>query len=53
MTNQGSSNETTSTVKPNQNNNEPQTGDAGALGYIGLVLTSILGLFIINRKKKK
>ena len=30
----------------------PQTGDAGVVGYIGLGLASLLGLFVNNRKKK-
>ena len=51
--NQGSSNETDSTVKANGDNESPKTGDTGVLGYIGLGLTSMLGLFINNRKKKK
>lgn len=33
-------------------NNNPQTGDAGILGYMGLGLVSLGGLYI-NRKKRK
>ena len=51
--NQGESNETDSTVKPNGDHESPKTGDTGVVGYIGLGLTSMLGLFINNRKKKK
>ena len=41
--------------EPNSNsgsNSSPQTGDTTTLVSIGLVLISILGIFIINRKKK-
>ncbi|MGN0143466.1 MAG: BspA family leucine-rich repeat surface protein, partial [Clostridium sp.] len=51
--NQESSNGTDSAVKQNGDNESPKTGDAGVLGYIGLGLTSVLGLFINNRKKNK
>ncbi|MEG0152640.1 MAG: hypothetical protein RR744_05605 [Cellulosilyticaceae bacterium] len=37
--------------KPSNNGNNPQTGDMSMLGYVGLGLTSIVGL-TINKKRK-
>jgi tetratricopeptide (TPR) repeat protein len=37
--------------KPSNNSNNPKTGDMSMLGYIGLGLTSIVGL-TINKKRK-
>ncbi|CDM68949.1 Hypothetical protein CM240_1791 [Clostridium bornimense] len=48
---QESTNGIDSDIKPNEDNEAPKTGDAGVLGYIGLGLTSLLGIFINNRKK--
>ncbi|WP_122639114.1 BspA family leucine-rich repeat surface protein [Romboutsia sp. Marseille-P6047] len=58
---QESNNDNNATEKPESgnslngsnsvSNDNPQTGDAGVLGGIGLGLTSILGIFINNRKK--
>ena len=48
--NGSNSNDSTSNFVSKYN---PQTGDTGVLGSIGLGLTSIVGIFITNRKKKK
>ncbi|WP_426348497.1 BspA family leucine-rich repeat surface protein [Alloiococcus sp. CFN-8] len=41
-----------SIVVPEANVN-PSTGDAGVLGYLGLGVTSVLGMLLTSKKKKK
>ena len=38
-------------ITSNSNSNNPQTGDTGAIGYLGLFVAAIAGLFI-NKKNK-
>lgn len=52
-TNQGSNNEDNSNNSNTTKPSNPQTGDAGILGFAGLGVAAIAGVFLNNRRFKK